>query len=439
MQKVIFNLMAWVAFLAFSVAFAADDNLFSRPGVTADRGKREVRIQALATGLSAGEPCEFLLIGPRSGHGYEALAVAQAAPSDVHAALVHIGLTPGECVNSRALRFWPRGPMVSARVVRPSSPSPDTEMPIEEFVRDRQTNRSMEIAGFMFTGSLRMKDPGLAPDEFYAADLLDPGSILAVFNQPETVLDIPRQGGQSELYGRLIMHSERVLSKDEPLSVILRPATPADGFITAVDTVLHHAWKDERLEPTWSAAGGFPGATGTVAQVDSALADAFPPTIAVYAAVTFDRSTPLRMMAEPCAAIERWVNDRGLRIRAPDARDLYYRAFIPRPEFRERGERPSHPLEIRMRRTDEGWNAEITRVIAERDGMTGERTFRMESWTAASPAQLASRAREQGAMLPVLVVMAPGDIPYGDLVDWLVPARATHPVVHIYLESPATP
>ncbi|MBP7276183.1 MAG: hypothetical protein KBA51_08280 [Kiritimatiellae bacterium] len=439
MQTHPFPIVAATLLMA-AASFADENDVFSRPGVTAHRAGREVRIEAQATGLATGEPCEFLLVGPRSGHGYEAFAISKAAPSDVHAALLHIGLVPGECVNSRLLRFWPRGQIVSVRVLRPTSPSPDTEIPIEEFVWDRALNRAMETAGFMFTGSLRIKDPDLAPDEFYAADLLDPGSILSVFNQPETVLDIPRQGGQSELYGRQTIHPERVLPKDEPLTILLRPAAPGDNFLTVAETTLHHAWKDGKLEMEWSAAGGFPGATGTVAQVDSAGANAFPPKLAVYAAVTFDRSIPLRAIAEPCAAIERWVLDRGLRISPPNEQHLFYRAFIPLPEYRERGERPSHPLEIQMRKNEAGgWAAEVTRVNPDRDWMTGERTFRTESWTAASPAELAALAREQGAMLPVLIVIAPDDITYGDLVDWLLPARATHPVAHIYAVSPSPP
>lgn len=431
-------LLTSAALLAAGWAAHAGDEVFSRPGVTADRAKREVRIEAQATGIAAEEPCEFMLIGPRSGHAYESLAVSRAQPSDIHAALAYIGLAPGKCVSSSALQFWPRGPMVTARVALPKEDSQQTEeVSIESFMYDREARQPLAASGFMFTGSRKMTDPDLATNEFYAADLLDPGSILPTFNETSSVLDIPRQGSQSQLYGRHTVNPARRMEKDAPLTVILRPAAPADALLVPTDTALNLAWTNDALELRWAAAEGWNGATGTVTSVEAHLGDALRAPKAVYASVQFDRATPLRALAEPCNAIETWVIEKGLRISAPDARNLFYRAFIPKPEFKERGDRPSHPLEIRLKSADGGWRAAVTLVTAERDPMTDQRTFSEESWTAATPAELAALARAHGAMLPVVIVFAPESMRYGDLADWIAPLRASHPVAHVYTEPAA--
>ncbi len=429
-------LLAGAALLAAAGAAPAADDVFSRPGVTADRAAREVRIEARATGIAAEEPCEFMLIGPRSGHAYESWAVSRAQPSDIHAALVHIGLAPGQCVRSARLQFWPRGPMVTARVLLPKSDTPSVEIPVELFMYDREARHPLPASGFMFTGSRRLRDPDLAPDEFYAADLLDPGSIIPTFNPSDSVLDIPRQGSQTQLYGRHTVNPERRLEKDVPITLILRPAAPADALLVPVDTTLNIAWSNDAVELQWAAAEGWTGVTGTVQAVGAQVGDALQPPKAVYAAVAFDRAAPLRALAGPCDALETWVVEKGLRISAPDDRNLFYRAFIPRPEFKERGERPTHPLEIRLKPADGGWRAEVTRVTPDRDLMTGERTFQIESRTATTPDELASRVREYGAMLPVVIVFAPDSMRYGDLADWITPLRASHPVAHVYMESP---
>ena len=84
--------------------YADDTAVWVAPGVIARREPPQVEIWAEATGLTENEPVEFILIAPKSGHDYEAIAVAHALPSDIHEALEFIGLPAGAPFNPVARR-----------------------------------------------------------------------------------------------------------------------------------------------------------------------------------------------------------------------------------------------------------------------------------------------------------------------------------------------
>ena len=85
-------------------AYEGNSDVLVLPGLVADRKERKVDILVEATGLAGGAVAEFLLVDQSSSHGYEALLWSFAKPSDVHAALLFIGLRPGAPYNPRALR-----------------------------------------------------------------------------------------------------------------------------------------------------------------------------------------------------------------------------------------------------------------------------------------------------------------------------------------------
>ena len=88
--------------------YANNPDMMVKSGLLANRREKWVRIAAEATGVPSGDPMEFWLISQESGHDYEAVAVSFAQPSDVHEALVFIGLTPGWPVSYNRFRFWPK-------------------------------------------------------------------------------------------------------------------------------------------------------------------------------------------------------------------------------------------------------------------------------------------------------------------------------------------
>ncbi|MFA6632642.1 MAG: hypothetical protein WCU90_10105, partial [Kiritimatiellia bacterium] len=165
-------------------------------GVVADRQRREVRLLAEAVGHRVGITAEFLLVGPLSDRAYEAVAVTIALPGDIVRAVECLGLARGGCVGSRPFRFWPCGERVEATVRRLDVPGAPAR-PLRVLIDDKETAAPLVgEGGLVFTGA-RWEDATCR------ADTNMPSSVIALYNAPDTVFDVPFQVGQSEVYGRL--------------------------------------------------------------------------------------------------------------------------------------------------------------------------------------------------------------------------------------------
>lgn len=417
--------------VGISCSAATAQDRFERPGVTADKASGEIRIQAAGAQRTGDVPVEFLLIGPASGHAYEAIAVSSAKPSDIHAALEFIGLQPGRPCDSMRLQFWPEGPTVIACVRRADAAAGTTnDFPLESCVLDTQTRQPPAAEGFYFTGSARV--PGLGPNgtEAYAADEMDPGSILPLFNLAGTVLDIPRMGGQGALYGRYAPNPDRAIAANQAVEIILRAAKDSDHLRPCVCVPVRVIHENGKILYRRAPAPGKTGDAEATRQIWAAAAS----NEMVYAQIEFAPDFPCGKLRAAAETIESWVESDLLRIRAPAGQQLFYRAFKPDPSFRSRTERPAHPLELTLVKKEGAWSGIITAVIRERDSLTDEPVFRTESWAAATPEEAQRIFAEHGKILPVALVTAPADATYADLCAWLCPLRTTHPVVHVFVE-----
>ena len=190
------------------------------PGLIANRKEQRVQIMAEATGLTEGTTLDFLLIGPGSGRGYEALAWSHARPSDVHKALEFIGMRPGQPFNPAKLRFWSKGERVRLTV---GPMEADELIPFESMVTDKNTQEPLPADGFVFTGSYMVTMPGERSQRVYAADFLQPQSIASIFNDPIAVLDVPRHARLSEVYGTQVVSPEYDFERNELLSIVIEP------------------------------------------------------------------------------------------------------------------------------------------------------------------------------------------------------------------------
>ena len=101
---------------------AGDTNILVRPGLVADKRARRVEVMVERTALQPNAPCEFTVIDESSDHGYEALLLSFAKPSEVHRALQFIGTEPGESFDPNSLRYWPKGEPFVLSIVRTNDP-----------------------------------------------------------------------------------------------------------------------------------------------------------------------------------------------------------------------------------------------------------------------------------------------------------------------------
>jgi hypothetical protein len=428
-------LLSAIPFLHPAPAPGADPDRLERPGVTADRVSRTVRIEARATGVAPEVKTEFFLIAPNSGHDYEAVAVSKAIPSDVHAALEFIGLPPGRPVHRDALQYWPRGERVFAFIVKEDG----SRIPLEDTILDLQTGKTLPRDGFVFTGSLQVPDTATTnepPRMIYAADQIEPNSILSAFNLRTTVLDIPRLGTQTELYDRQVSHAGLRFEKDEALILQLEPEKRDPPTPRVLDL---------RMVVT----GGLPDGTAQFELFDLATRRLAGPFDAeslqkdlqarqsgnrdVFLTFEVAASATLRQAAQGAEQVRTLLRAGVLKPEPPGPGQLYYSAFLPNPKLRQRELHPTHPWELRLTRVDASWKIRLTRIVPNL-GEGGERILEEESFEPETPAQALNLIQEKGVGMPALLVIVPPDITYCELYPYLSPFQATHPHLFLFTE-----
>lgn len=424
-----------------TVLYGENPDVLLRPGVKADRRIQRVFIEGEATGIRASSIVEFFLISENSGHDYEAVAVAFAQPSHVHEALEFIGLKPGRAASPASLRFWPKGERVRAWLEDPARTSLETLVPLEHLCIDTRTGEPLPAAGLVFTGSRRIPAGDDRQSFLYAADHYDPHAIASNYNEPASVLDVPRRAPQGEVYQQQLLNPDYVLSTGRYLRVILEPEYP-DGKQRVLDVQLEVTAAEQtdgrRLADL---RGDLSGRLGSgrgfePAQLVRHFARLQSDGHDVCVTVVFDGELPLEGIREMCRVLGEIEGDQGIRIEPPAGGQLYYRAFLPDPGYLEREHRIAQPWELFLHagpHSVTGTVVEIEQVW--RDG---------EIWPdlqytrhAVNDGRALRRLLDQrGPGLPVILVFCSPALRHTDLLEFLAPVRRTHPTVHVFLDDP---
>ena len=212
---------------------AGDTNILVRPGLVADKKDRRVEVMVERTGLQPNAPCEFTVIDETSDHGYEALLISFAKPSEVHRALQFIGAEPGESFDPASLRHWPKGEPFVLSIVRTNGPA----LRLEQLLLDRRTGKTLREEGFLFTGSRMLPSPEDAHKQVYAADEYQPKSIVALFNSTYSVLEVPYSAAKEAVYQNTSINPEHSLPEGALLTLVIEPAN-RDGSRRVKNLVL---------------------------------------------------------------------------------------------------------------------------------------------------------------------------------------------------------
>ena len=436
--------------------FASDTNVLVRPGLVADKKARRVEVMVERTALGLNAPCEFTVIDESSDHGYEALLISFAKPSDVHRALQFIGAEPGESFDPGSLRHWPKGEPFVLSVVRTNEPP----LRLEKLLVDRRTGKTLREDGFMFTGSRMLSAPDDAGKKIYAADEYQPKSIVALFNSTYSVLEVPYAAQKEAVYQNTAINPEHPLPEGALLTLIIEPANQ-DGSKRVKNLVLHiesartptnqPATEVDRLaslRPQLKDAGAVLNREETLISVIQTLAALDRKKHDYFVTVHFGDNVELgqaQALARILTTIDR---EQGIRIEPPAAGQVYYRAFTPDRDLLDREARLFHPWELALSVKDgqvsgklllveSVWKTNASRSELEFTELpvSGPKSLRKELDAEAERA----RKSDQRAKAPMIMVFAPASISYGQLIKFLAPALGTHKVVHVYLDLPMPP
>ncbi len=429
---------AWLAgILPLAAAESPDQRTW--PGISADRAARQVRVAAEATGVAGHINTEFFLIHRSSGHDYEAIAVTDALPSDLHAALEFIGVPAGRPVDPERAYFWPRGERVAVRIGWTPTNGVARTAPAEEFILDRRTGNPLPVEGFVFTGAPRVPDPADTNRLVYAADVFEPNALIPAFNLRAAVLDIPRRGSQGALYDRQVAQPDRTLPAGQPLTILVEPFSAAGAAVHPMDAILavgpskdpapaialHEAGADPD-----HAASGWEAAVRQLAEWRNAGREPFV-RILPADAVTVDA---LRALPE---RVELLIQA-GARIE-PAPGEIYYVAFNPPEAYRDRENRPEQPWELHLKKESGNLAGTLIRLRYAQDDATGNLRVETQEYPTPSPAALRAMLDQHGPGYPAILVFVPDGLDYGELKRFLAPALPTHPMIHVYPALPPAP
>ena len=438
--------------------YKASPDMLVLPGLLANRKKKQIELLAESTGLAGNGTAEFLLVDQSSSHGYEALLWSLAKPSDVHAALVFIGMQPGAPFDPEQLRLWPKGERVYISVAPKDGSAGTAPLRIENLILDRKTGQPLPESGFLFTGSIKAPAPRGATGVVYTADVYDPKSVASLYNDPGTVLDVPRQANQGEVYETQIVNPEHEFAAGELLTLILEPERK-DGGRRVQNLVLDVGLGPATPEkaPPASTLGEFGrsfsfllkdsngktlGKDPTLEGAVAALAELLKKGSDPYLSVRFDGALKLSDVRKACVILGMIEAGTGIKIEPPPQGHLYYKAFLPDERWRDRESRIAQPWELHLVRNKGGVSGTLIlneEVWADR---SPEPKMKVTSFDLSTPKALRTqldadaerrKLADKRPGLAVLLVFAEPDLPYGELIRFVGPALTTHNTVHVFL------
>jgi hypothetical protein len=152
------------------------------PHIQVDVKKRQVRVDAEALAVDA--PLEFFCV-TNGTNEHESVVRSPVKPSQLHLALVMLGLEPGSPVQySEAAKKWlpPHGPPLQISIEYEQG-GKTISIPAYRWMRDIKSKKPMPPMTWIFAGSRVMEDGK------YAADVT--GYVVSVVNFDLTLIDIP--------------------------------------------------------------------------------------------------------------------------------------------------------------------------------------------------------------------------------------------------------
>ncbi len=187
------------------------------PHLHVDVPNRVVRVDCEA--VAADYPLEFLAVVTGTNE-YEAVVRSAAKPSDLHLALLLIGLRPGQPVRySEATQTWlpPEGPPVDIWFEYQKDGKPQ-RVPAYRWLRDIHTKAAAKPFTWVFTGSHTV-------DGSYTAD--QTGSLVGVINNENSVLDVPDLRSRAIEAREYERNTDLVPPTGTPVVMVLTPAAAA--------------------------------------------------------------------------------------------------------------------------------------------------------------------------------------------------------------------
>lgn len=485
--------------IVFRKKYINNPDILILRGLLADRLKKQITIYAEATGLDEkGSPPEFFLVAENSGHDYEAVAISFARPSDIHKSLLFIGMEPGSPINYSKFKFWPKGERVIINFAPASGAKQRNPIRAEELFVDKKTGKPLPRTGFVFTGSFFI--PVKSDPNAYAADVYEPNAIISNYNEPTSVFDVPRQAKQHEVYDKYAMNTNYIFPSGTLLEITIEPENKdsrkrVQDFLVNISASPPQEQNKSLLPKLEITTGNSKDIIWSGTDIRSAFKflceKAEKENIDPFVVIRFGPSLPLKLARDVCIEVVSFEGESGIRLEPPLPGELYYKAFLPNEDHRDRNKRPSQPCELHLKfekaktvasltyirqewkdnelkprlfpqdiditsptdlrkKLDELCRAEVCEDIASLPSEE-ERTKFMNKLNGLSDEalwteELQNFRRELRDALPleismnlpplrVLLVFADKNLTYGKMMEFIRPIMTTHSTIYVFMEE----
>lgn len=420
-------------------AYGGQPLFMVRPGLLADRTGRVVRVAAESLSLPANSPVEFALVAAASGKDYEAHAVSFATALDIHQALGFIGLTPGRGVNAGNLRFWPRGDRVAVTFHYQEQAGVKTlHVPAARLTLDTRTGKTLPEEGFAFTGSEWVEGPDPATARVYAADAFSPNSIISHYNEPSTVLDVPRRESQSASYSCKVPNPAFLLPSNQLIEVTFEPyykdqeahsfdftLKVAPGVCTGGAEVAYTLQdKEGQSVVTNAPLAGVLDVLGRYAGVGRE----------VYVSFLPEDTLSVASMQKVSRLLDKLDDGGGIRVEPPLPGHPYFRAFIPNEQHRKREERPALTAELILDSGAGGVTGTLVLLEMTWKGGNADPVFIETRRAISGTGELVPALLSKEEAPAVVLVFAPPSMTYGAMRRFVAPLLQRGTILYVFLK-----
>jgi hypothetical protein len=219
MHRRLLGLLPAVALL-FLLAPAHSGEKKGSSGITVDKDKRTVTIDAKVAPRKLPKftrtyPIEVIATfpAPRGQKAHETVVVYDVKPSDVHKALVGLGLKPGKPGLGEVSKA--SGPLVEIYLEVNGK-----KIPIEETMVDLKSGKPLPRLKWHFTGSAeKMPDPE-KDDKVYGADLS--GTLITIFPVTDDTVFQSALGAKDEGKWKLETNGKVLPKEGTPVKLIIQ-------------------------------------------------------------------------------------------------------------------------------------------------------------------------------------------------------------------------
>jgi hypothetical protein len=156
---------------------------------------------------------------PAGKKAHETVVTIEAKPSDVHRALVSLGLQPGAPIFGDS-KDKARGPEIRIGVDVKQPDGTSKRIPLERLMVDIKTNKQFpKGVKFFFTGSVEVQPDPTKPDKVYGAD--DTGTLIAIFPVTDKTVLQSSLTMAEEKYLKLEVNKQVLPAEGTPVKLVL--------------------------------------------------------------------------------------------------------------------------------------------------------------------------------------------------------------------------